>query len=156
MQIRGRRIGPLWLVAAAVVVVALVVGVGFWVGLPAVPAIGQSVAIGYVDMQKALEGHPRRSASERALQEFFQAKQREFQQRSRGLNPQQRQELDRQMQQQFVQRREDLLGGLDKDIREAVEQVAKDRGMTVVLDRTVVLYGGTDLTDAVVAKLSGK
>lgn len=156
MQIRGRRIGPLWLAAAAVVVVAGVVGVGFWVGLPAVPAIGQSVAIGYVDMQKALEGHPRRSASERALQEFFQAKQREFQQRSRGLNPQQRQQLDRQMQQQFVQRREDLLGGLDKDIREAVEQVAKDRGMTVVLDRTVVLYGGTDLTDAVVAKLSGK
>lgn len=157
MQILGRRIGPLWLVAAAVVVVgALLVGVGFWVGFPAVPAIGQSVAIGYVDMQKALESHPRRSASERALQEFFQAKQREFQQRSRGLNPQQRQELDRQMQQQFVQRREDLLGGLDKDIREAVEQVAKDRGMTVVLDRTVVLYGGTDLTDAVVAKLSGK
>jgi outer membrane protein len=107
-------------------------------------------------MQKALEGHPRRSASERALQEFFQAKQREFQQRARGLNPQQRQDLDRQMQQQFVQRREELLGGLDKDIREAVTQVAKDRGMTVVLDRTVVLYGGTDLTDAVVAKLSGK
>jgi outer membrane protein len=156
MQIRGRRIGPLWFVAAALVIVALVVGIGFWVGLPAVPAIGQSVAIGYVDMQKALEGHPRRSSSERALQEFFQAKQREFQQRSRGLNPQQRQDLDRQMQQQFVQRREELLGGLDKDIRGAVEQVAKDRGMTVVLDRTVVLYGGTDLTDAVVAKLSGK
>lgn len=156
MQIRGRRIGPLWIVAVAVVVVALVAGVAFWVGVPAVPAIGQSVAIGYVDMQRALESHPRRAASERALQEFFQAKQREFQQRSRGLNPQQRQDLDRQMQQQFVQRREELLGGLDKDIRQAVEQVAKDRGITVVLDRTVVLYGGTDLTDAVVARLAGK
>jgi len=60
------------------------------------------------------------------------------------------------MQQQFAQRREELLGGLDKDIRSAVEQVAKDRGVSLVLDRTVVLYGGTDLTDAVVAKLSGK
>ncbi|HLA24544.1 MAG TPA: OmpH family outer membrane protein [bacterium] len=156
MQIRGRQVRPLWLVAAGAVVVALLVGVGFWVGLPAVPVLGQSLSIGYVDMQKALEGHPRRSASERALQEFFQAKQREFQQRSRGLDAVQRQELDRQMQQQFVQKREDLLGGLDKDIRGAVEQVAKDRGITVVLDRTVVLYGGTDLTDAVVAKLAGK
>ena len=156
MQIRGRQVRPLWLAAAGVVVVALLVGVGFWVGLPAVPALGQSLSIGYVDMQKALEGHPRRSSSERALQEFFQAKQREFQQRSKGLNAVQRQELDRQMQQQFVQKREDLLGGLDKDIRAAVEQVAKDRGITVVLDRTVVLYGGTDLTDAVVAKLTGK
>ena len=156
MQIRGREVRPLWLVAAGVIVIVALAGVGFWVGLPAVPALGQSLSIGYVDMQKALEGHPRRSASERALQEFFQAKQREFQQRSRGLNAVQRQELDRQMQQQFVQKREELLGGLDKDIRAAVEQVAKDRGITVVLDRTVVLYGGTDLTDAVVAKLTGK
>jgi outer membrane protein len=156
MRIRGRQIRPLWLVAAGVIVLALLIGVGFWVGLPAVPVLGQSVSIGYVDMQKALEGHPRRAASERALQEFFQAKQREFQQRSKGLSPVQRQELDRQMQQQFAQRREELLGGLDKDIRSAVEQVAKDRGVSLVLDRTVVLYGGTDLTDAVVTKLSGK
>ncbi len=118
MQIRGRRIGPLWIAAAAVVVVALIAGVAFWVGVPAVPAIGQSVSIGYVDMQKALESHPRRSASERALAEFFQAKQREFQQRARGLNPQQRQDLDRQMQQQFVQRRiRMLLWALEGELR---------------------------------------
>ncbi len=154
MQIRGRQIKAGWLIGAAIViVVAAAAGVMWWTGTP---AIGQSFSIGYVDMQKALEGHPRRASSERALQEFFQSKQREFQSRSKGLSAVQRQELDRQLQQQFVAKREELLGGLDKDIRTAVEKVAKDRGFSIILDRSVVLYGGTDLTDAVVAQLTGK
>jgi outer membrane protein len=153
MQIRGKQIAPWWLGAAGAVVIAAVIVLAVWAG---VPAIGQSFSIGYVDMQKALEGHPRRAASERALQEFFQAKQREFQQRSRGLSPVQRQELDRQLQQQFLAKREELFSGLDRDIRQAVEKAAAQRGISIVLDRTVVLYGGVDLTDAVVAVLTGK
>ncbi|HEU5299734.1 MAG TPA: OmpH family outer membrane protein [bacterium] len=153
MQIRGKQIAPWWLAAAGAVVIAAVVVLAVWAGAP---AVGQSFSIGYVDMQKALEGHPRRASSERALQEFFQAKQREFQQRSRGLSAVQRQELDRQLQQQFLAKREELFSGLDKDIRQAVEKVAADRGVSIVLDRTVVLYGGTDLTDAVVAQLTGR
>lgn len=143
-----------WLIAAGVVVVAaVVVALVVW---PGVPAIGQSFSIAYIDMPKALDSHPRRAASEKALQEFFQAKQREFQQRSRTLNAVQRQELDRQLQQQFVAKREELLGGLDKDIRAAVEKVAKDRGISIVLDRSVVLFGGIDLTDAVIVQLTAK
>lgn len=153
MQIRGKQIAPWWLAAAGAVVIAAVVVLAVWAGAP---AVGQSFSIGYVDMQKALEGHPRRASSERALQEFFQAKQREFQQRSRGLSAVQRQELDRQLQQQFLTKREELFSGLDKDIRQSVEKVAADRGVSIVLDRTVVLYGGTDLTDAVVAQLTGR
>lgn len=154
MQIRGaRRAWPIWLAAAAVVVIAAVIVLIVWGGAP---TIGQSFVIGYVDMQKALDSHPRRAASEKALQEFFQSKQREFQQRSQGLNAVQRQELDRQLQAQFGAKREELLGGLDKDIRAAVEKVARDRGISIVLERSVVLFGGTDLTDAVIVQLTAK
>lgn len=150
MQMERRRWWRLWLIGAAVVVVVAVAGVVLWRGTP---VLGQSLTIGYVDMQKALDNHPSRPASEKALQEFFQAKQREFQDRSKSLSAVQRQELDRQLQQQFVQKREELLGGLDKDIRAAVTKVAKDRGFGIVLDRSAVLYGGTDLTDAVITQL---
>ncbi|OLD49644.1 MAG: hypothetical protein AUI83_12055, partial [Armatimonadetes bacterium 13_1_40CM_3_65_7] len=117
-------------------------------------ALGQSFSIGYVDMQRALDNHPRKASSERALQEFFQAKQGEFQQRAKSLTPVQRQELDRQLQQELGQKREELLSGLDKDIRAAVEKVSRDRGVSIVLDRAVVLYGGVDLTDAVITQLT--
>lgn len=153
MQIRGRHISPIWLVLGAAVILVAVVAVVLWQGAP---VLGQSFSIGYVDMQRALDTHPRKAPSERALQEFFQAKQREFEQRSKGLNAAQRQELDRQLQQQFLKKREELLGGLDKDIRAAVEKVGKERGIGIILDRAVVLYGGIDLTDAVIAQLAGK
>lgn len=152
MLIRGKQISWLWIGAAGVLIVAVALVVAFWRGAPAL-VLGQSLSIGYVDMQKALDSHPRKASSERALQEFFQSKQREFQQRSRGLNAAQRQELDRKLQQEFVAKRDELFGGLDKDIRAAVKKVAEDRGIGIVLDRNVVLYGGTDLTDGVIAQL---
>jgi outer membrane protein len=93
-------------------------------------------------------------SSERALAEFYQAKQREFQQRAKELSPVQRQDLDRQLQQQFVQKEDELRGGLTQDIRAAVDKVGHDRSISIILDRQVVLYGGVDLTDAVIAQLT--
>ncbi|HEV8352825.1 MAG TPA: OmpH family outer membrane protein [bacterium] len=151
MRIRGRRISGLALtITALVVVAAVVIGFFVWRGEP---VLGQSFSIAYVDLGKALDGHPRRASSERALQEFLAAKQREFASRARTMTPAQRQELDRQIQEQFVRRREELLSGLDKDIRAAVDKVAKDRGFTIVLERSAVLFGGTDLTDAVIEQV---
>lgn len=155
MEIRGRRIPTVWL-AVSLMIVLVIGAIAILALSPGGSVLGQSFSIGYVDMARAVDSHPRRQASERALQEFFQAKQREFQQRARGLNAVQRQELDRQLQQQFIQKREELIGGLDKDIRGTIETVAKERGVSIVLDRNVVLYGGTDLTDAVIGKLTAK
>jgi outer membrane protein len=117
--------------------------------------MGQSFSVGYVEMQRALDNHPRKASSERALQEFFQAKQREFQERSKAMTAFQRQELDRQLQQQILEKRNELLGGLDKEIRAAVEQVAKQSTVTIVLDRSVVLFGGVDLTESVIKYVKG-
>jgi outer membrane protein len=141
------------IIAAGVIVIVAVGAVLAW---RQTPAFSQSFSIGYVDMPRALDSHPRRASSERALQEFFQAKQREFQERSKNMTAFQRQELDRQLQQQIVDKRNELLGGLDKEIRAAVETAAKQAGVSVVLDRSVVLYGGNDLTEAVITQIKGK
>src|SRR2546428_5003586 len=94
MQIRGKTIRTIWLGACAVAILLILIGLVAWQGGS---ALGQSFSIGYVDMQRALDNHPRKASSERALQEFFQAKQGEFQQRAKSLTPAQRQELDRQL-----------------------------------------------------------
>ena len=142
------------IIAVGVLVILAVAGVLVWKQVPIASA--QTFSVGYVDLPRALDSHPRKASSERALQEFFQAKQREFQERSKGMTAFQRQELDRQLQQQILEKRSELLGGLDKEIRAAVETAAKQAGVTVVLDRTVVLYGGTDLTEAVIKQIKGK
>ncbi len=153
MQILGKRIALSWIVAGVVVAV---LAVGLVVIGRGSPVLGQSFAIGYADLQRALDNHPRKVSSERALQEFFQAKQAEFQQRAKGLTAAQRQELDQKLQQEFIQKRTELLKGLDQDIRASVEKVARAQGISIVLDRNVVLFGGTDLTDLVIKDLTGK
>jgi len=157
MRLKGMR-NPqralLFAVGGAVVIVALIGVISLTRG--GLPVFGQSFTIGFVDMPRALDAHPRRAASERALQEFFQAKQREFAQRSKGFSAEQRQLLDRELQQQVLEKRQQLLGGLDKEIRTAIEEAARAQGISVVLERSVVLFGGVDLTDQVIKKLTGK
>jgi outer membrane protein len=149
MRVDSRKIA----IAAGVIIILGLAGALLWRQVPV--AMGQSFSVGYVEMQRALDNHPRKVSSERALQEFFQAKQREFQERSKTMTAFQRQELDRQLQQQILEKRGELLGGLDKEIRAAVEQVAKQSNVTIVLDRSVVLFGGVDLTEAVIKSVKG-
>jgi outer membrane protein len=149
MRVDARKVA----IGAGLIVIVVVVAI---LALRQAPVVGQSFSVGYVEMQRALDSHPRKASSERALQEFFQAKQREFQERSKTMTAFQRQELDRQLQQQIFEKRNELLGGLDKELRAAVEIIAKQAGVTVVLDRAVVLYGGTDLTDAVIRQIQRK
>ena len=149
MRVDPRKIA----IAAGVIIILGLAGALLWRQVPV--AMGQSFSVGYVEMQRALDNHPRKVSSERALQEFFQAKQREFQERSKTMTAFQRQELDRQLQQEILQKRGELLGGLDKEIRAAVEQIAKQSNVTIVLDRSVVLFGGVDLTEAVIKFVKG-
>lgn len=149
MRVDARKVA----IVAGVVIILALAGALVWRQVPV--AMGQSFSVGYVEMQRALDNHPRKASSERALQEFFQAKQREFQERSKTMTAFQRQELDRQLQQQILEKRSELLGGLDKEIRAAVEQVAKQSNVTIVLDRSVVLFGGVDLTEAVIKVIKG-
>ncbi|MGH2404895.1 MAG: hypothetical protein ACRDGN_10580, partial [bacterium] len=122
MRVDARKIA----VAVGLVVIIAVAAVLF---VRQAPVLGQTFSVGYVEMQRALDNHPRKISSERALQEFFQAKQREFQERSKGLTAFQRQELDRKLQQEILEKRNELLGGLDKELRAAVETVAKQAGV---------------------------
>src|SRR3990172_1462547 len=149
MRVDPRKIA----IAAGAIIILGLAGALLWRQVPI--AMGQSFSVGYVEMQRALDNHPRKVSSERALQEFFQAKQREFQERSKTMTAFQRQELDRQLQQQILEKRGELLGGLDKEIRAAVEQVAKQSNVTIVLDRSVVLFGGVDLTESVIKFVKG-
>src|SRR3989442_13254028 len=100
MQIRGKTIRTIWLGAGAVAIQLILIGLVAWQDGS---VLGQSFSIGYVDMQRALDNHPRKASSKRALKEFFQAKLREFQERAKRVGPVQSQELDRQPHQDVVE-----------------------------------------------------
>lgn len=138
------------------VAVIVVLAAAAYVAAQSGVALGQSVTIGYVDMQRALDAHPGKASAEAALRDYAQAQIADAQQKMKGLSAAQRQDMQRQVDQGIFKKRAELLGGLDQDIRTAIQKVAKQQGVSLVLSREVVLYGGTDLTDQVVKAVSGK
>ena len=57
---------------------------------------------------------------------------------------------------QYQSKAVELQGKIDTDVRAAVAKVAETRGLTLVFDKAVVVYGGIDITDDVVARLDRK
>lgn len=50
----------------------------------------------------------------------------------------------------------ELQGKIDTDVRAAVAKVAETKGLSLVFDKVVVVYGGIDITDDVIARLDRK
>jgi len=139
---------------AAAVIIALAAS-GYIVARSG-PALGESFTIGYVDMAKAIEGHPKKAGAEAALKDYAQAQIADAQQRMKTMTPEQQAELRNKVNQDLVKKRQELIAPLEKDIRAAIEKVAKQQGIAIVLSRDVVLYGGVDLTDPVIKAINGK
>ena len=139
----------------AIVVIVVLAAAGYFAAQSG-PAFGQSLTIGYVDMVRALDAHPGKASAEAALRDYAQAQVADAQQKMKTMSAAQKQDLQRQVDQQIFKKRAELLGGLDKDIRAAVNKVAKQQGISVVLSREVVLYGGVDLTDQVMKVIGGR
>ena len=139
---------------ASAVIVALAAA-GFVVARSG-PVLGQSFTIGYVDMARAVDAHPRKASAESALKDYAQSQIADAQQRMKTMAQPQRYDLQRQVNQEILKKRSQLIGGLEKDIRSAIDKVAKQQGVSIVLSREVVLYGGVDLTDLVIKEIGGK
>ena len=139
---------------ASAVIVALAAA-GFVVARSG-PVLGQSFTIGYVDMARAVDAHPRKASAESALKDYAQSQIADAQQRMKTMAQPQRDDLQRQVNQEILKKRSQLIGGLEKDIRSAIDKVAKQQGVSIVLSREVVLYGGVDLTDLVIKENGGK
>jgi len=140
-------------IAGAAIVIAAALG---FVVARSAPVLGQSISIGYVDMARAVEAHPRKASAEGALKDYAQTQIADAQQRMKGMTAAQREDVQRQVNTQLLKKRQELIGGLEKDIRAAIEKIAKDQGLGIVLSREVVLYGGVDLTDQVIKAITAK
>ena len=57
---------------------------------------------------------------------------------------------------QYQSKMQELQGKIDTDLQAAVTKVAESKGYTIVLDKVVVMLGGTDISDLVIGALDRK
>ena len=61
-----------------------------------------------------------------------------------------------QTQQRLQQKQQELIEPIQKNIEDTVKKVAEQKGLSVVIDKNAVVYGGQDITQDVVNKVAKK
>ncbi|AGB42316.1 outer membrane protein [Halobacteroides halobius DSM 5150] len=105
--------------------------------------------IGYVNMQKLFNNHPGKKASEVKLQQEAKSLQKKLEVEAKDLSKEKRQQLLQKYQQQLSELERELVGEVMKDINQKIRQVAQEKEITIVVDKSAVLAGGYNLTDEV-------
>ena len=111
--------------------------------------------IGVVDTSKIITPDNQDAvAAQKQLQQAGEDTQKQFEQQSAGMDDQQKQQLFQKMQGELATKRQEIFKGIKDKVDTAVSDVAKTKGLSLVVDKSVVLYGGTDITDQVAKELN--
>ncbi len=108
--------------------------------------------IGYVNVQQVFRSYPDFASANSAVDLERQKAQQEFESKYQSLDEKGRQELGEKLSERIAKRERELIEPIQKKIRKAIEVVAKRNGITNVVDGSVMLFGGKDLTQEVIAE----
>ena len=97
--------------------------------------------IGVVDTSKLITpDNQDAQEAQKQLQQIAEDSQKQFEEQSANMTDEQKQELYQKMR--------------DDKVDTAISNVANTKGLTLVVDKRAVLYGGTDITDQVAKQLN--
>lgn len=118
-----------------------------------------AIPVGAIDMPKALFSHPKSKGAKEALQKFFEERQKDVDSKfgTKNLTEEEKQKAQMLMskyEQEIAQKDKELTEQLLTDIQASMKKIAAQKNLTVILDKTVVLYGGTDVTEDVIYDLT--
>jgi outer membrane protein len=83
-----------------------------------------------------------------------QEAQKEFEEKSANMNDNEKRDYYTQTQQRLQQKNQELMEPITKNVEESVKKVAEQKGLSVVLDKGAVVYGGVDITQDVLKQVS--
>lgn len=111
--------------------------------------------IGVVDQQQVISANPSLSADyQQKMQATAQDMQKDFDEKSRDMTDEEKEKLFADMQQQFNEKRVAIEKEMQDKVNAAVQSVASKKGLSLVVDKNAVIYGGTDITKDVTTSLA--
>ena len=110
--------------------------------------------VGTVDYRQVMAQHPQLQSANSELQQAVSDAQKEFEEKSKNMSDQEKSDYYQQTQQRLAQKNQELMEPFQKSIENSVKSVAEAKGLSVVLEKSSVVYGGQDITQDVINKLS--
>lgn len=129
---------------------------GALLALFALPASGATdlTDIGSLD-QSGIAGLPSFQAANRQLMQYGQTLQKQFTKRAAHASQAQQQRLAAEFQRRMADKQRQVLAPLLQRAQVAIASVASSKNLSVVVDRRIVIFGGTDITPNVRDLLTG-
>ncbi|HAT56029.1 MAG TPA: DNA-binding protein [Veillonellaceae bacterium] len=103
--------------------------------------------IGVVDQQQVVSSNTALSSQyQQKMMETADAMQKDFDEQSKNMSEADKEKLFSTMQEQFNQKRQAIEKDIQNKVDGAVKDVASKKGLSLVVDKNAVIYGGTDIT----------
>jgi len=109
-----------------------------------------------VNYQMVVQQHPDLAKVQTTMQAESEAAKKEFDAKAASLGDKEKQEYYMQLQQRLQLKNQELMVPLFSKVDAVIKEVADAKGLSVVVDKGAVIYGGQDITDDCVKKVTGK
>lgn len=110
--------------------------------------------VGFIDAQRALAAHPKYEQSQKHLNDFVQKKTEEAKQAAeKESDAEKRMMIIDTARRACGDEEMRVMNPITADINGVIEKVVKAKGVTVVLNKMLIYFGGVDITDDVVKGL---
>ncbi|SDD81916.1 OmpH family outer membrane protein [Sporomusa acidovorans] len=117
---------------------------------------GASSNIGKVNRELLIQQHPDLAKAEETMKAEVSQAKADFDSKSANMADKEKQDYYQQTMQRLELKRQELFAPIQDKVDAAIKSVADAKGISVVFDTSNVVYGGQDLTDEVLKKLTGK
>ena len=111
---------------------------------------------GMDNYKMVVQQHPDLAKVQTAMQAESEAAKKEFDAKAASLGDKEKQEYYMQLQQRLQLKNQELMVPLFSKVDAVIKEVADAKGLSVVVDKGAVIYGGQDITDECVKKVTGK
>ena len=120
-------------------------------------AAASESAIGVVNYQMLVAQSPDLQNVRNAMKSEIDSAQKDFDEKSKSMNDSEKQRYYVQLQERIANKEKELMEPVLKKVEEQIKKVAGKKGLSVVVDKSTVIFGGVDITDEVAKSLqSGK
>lgn len=112
--------------------------------------------VGKVNADQLVAQHPDMAKAQETYNAEVEQAKKEFDAKTASMNDKEKQDYYNQVQQRLANRQQELITPIIDKVNAAIKAVADAKGLSVVVDAGIVIYGGTDITEEVSKKLTGK
>ena len=116
-------------------------------------AAASESAIGVVNYQVLVSQSPRLDQVREDMQKAITDTRMEFDAKSKNMNDEEKGRYYQQLQERLGNKEKELMDPVLDEINAAIKKIADKKGLKVVVDKSTVVYGGTDITDEVAKAL---